>query len=159
MDNLIEIQAFDVLLKRFCYEKSVAKDKNFKVVLEVDKRLWSGDLIHWNSNSISELYIDEIGEVERLFYHKENSPFVNKIFIAANEYIKKNDNHLRKIEDPRLIFNMFRKIVQMIDFSDVDSEIDQVLYNASSLTDSVELPFLSLKNSDVKLVAIKGNDH
>ncbi|GEM01221.1 hypothetical protein SAMN05421839_10648 [Halolactibacillus halophilus] len=159
MNEIIKLQAFDVLLKRFFSENSIAKDKKFKVVLQIDNRLWTGDLINWNSNSIVEEYVDGIGVIDRKIHYKGISPFLSEIHNTSHEYIKQHGDFLRKLDDPRLIYNTLREIVDMIDFSDIDSEIDDVLYNPISLTDNIELPFLSLRNSEITLIAIKGTNH
>ncbi|GEM02774.1 hypothetical protein SAMN05421839_13923 [Halolactibacillus halophilus] len=155
MNNLIKIQAFDVILKRFWSKKI----ENLKVILQIDNHFWTGDLLNWSSNSIVEEYIDGLGVIDKTLYYKDNSEFLKKIYIASDEYTKKIGYTISKIEDSRLIFNIINEIIDTIDFSGVESKIDDVLYNAVSLSNDVELPFLSLKNSEIKLVAIKRNDH
>lgn len=164
MYSIEQLQAFDFLLKKIIQNKNHAiSNKNLKLVIEVNNRLWYGDLIEMNGSQASQLYIDDIGEIESVWiYHTgDNASHVVKetwdayCSIIAKYQTNFYQNPFKEMDNLPLLFHTLKRIIDKVDIPKDTSPFYPYLLNAHSLDDKYQLPFIDLSSqSQFNLVSL-----
>lgn len=164
MYSVQQLQGLDFLLKRITNKSEYPVfQKNLKLVVEINNSYFYGDFVEMDNGYPIQDYIDDTGYVERLTLalHGSNATsFMVKIWNAyadATGYGQTRtffSDPLKRIDNGPLLFEALVKILDVSEIQDEDSSLRPYLFNAVSLTDSVRLPFINLKDKKVNLISI-----
>jgi hypothetical protein len=159
MYTVQQLQALDYLLKRITKENSYRLfQKNLKFVVDLNHSFWYGDFIEMNGLSVVQLFIDDLGEIERDTLSPAAVSPLKQIWDSYIAAVKSNSpfwsNPFKNMENLPLLFDTLIKILNQADLGDAPSPFYPYLLNAKSLDGKMELPFINLAGERIKLVSI-----
>ncbi|SHG82563.1 hypothetical protein [Virgibacillus chiguensis] len=159
MQSIIQFQALDFLLKRIANQPNFEMyDKNLKLVVEINGTIWAGDFVNFNSCPY-QLYVDSIGQVDEEYFYSDEDPstsFVTKTWKEFLNHFKSDFSglYLARVDDLSLLFKELKSFIESLDFEGYETPINPYLLNAKSLNENIELPFLNIENTEVKLISL-----
>ncbi|TYS67025.1 hypothetical protein FZC76_15975 [Sutcliffiella horikoshii] len=163
--SIQQLQSIDFILKRITLNSDypLLYKKNLKLVVEINDSYWYGDFVRMEGSKVFQYYIDNAGDVEVNNFSVTGSnavPTLSKIWKAYTEATKGSEgyhyfsNPFKSISDLPLLFDTLLWLLSSSEVDNEDSSIFPYLHNARKIDNTLELPFIYLKDELIKLISI-----
>lgn len=161
MYTIQQLQAADYLLKKILNDNiSPFKEKDLKIVIELNGVYWYGDFVNFKDGYPIQYFIEGDGDVNytRFSWNDSNATkLFKKTMDTYHRETRARAFHINPFKRISTLDLMFHTIFKLIDLSDIepdDSPINPYLLNAHSLDRKQHLPFINLENQQIKVVSL-----
>lgn len=148
------LHAFEYLLNLLNEDSEVKSIRQpLQLVIEVDGELWTGSLLRQEGIQIFSYYLDD--DMEEA-YVMRSPEFRNqdRFLLPIHNTYSKYGKTLRTISDEFLLYQTISKLIDMTVFSDVETDLEPVLYDARPPDGTFTLPFLYFGDSKATIVSL-----
>lgn len=154
MKNHHYLHAFEYMLNLLNEDSEVKSIRQpLQLVIEVDGELWTGSLLRQEGIQIFSYYLDD--EMEEV-YVMRSPEFRNqdRFLLPIHGTYLKYGEALRTISDEFLLYQTISKLIDMTLFSDVDTDLEPVIYDARLIDGSFTLPFFYFGDKEATVVSL-----